>query len=152
MTAASITAKLDAALRKFAPPNRQAYKRLVTRVGGDPLIGLDVSTTVYDTLMDPQPYYTRTGREHLPGDHAQSEDFIASNGAQILADDYIFIVSPTAMALDELQNPSVLVVLKDAAGGEEILRLLDVEPGALAGQDAAYTCYMRSTKRAPGVF
>lgn len=152
MTAASITARLDAVLNKFAPPNRTAYKRLITRVGGDPLTGIDVHTTVYDTLMVPQPYYSRTGRERLPGNHAVGEDFVASSGAQILADDYLFVISPTAMALDELQNPNLLIALKDGAGGEETLRLLDYEPASMSGQDAAYVCYMRSTKHAPGVF
>jgi hypothetical protein len=141
----SLIAKVNSSLRKVSPPDRTAYKRVLARTG-DSLIGRTVATHT-DTLLDPQPYFHRVGREHLPGGHALSETVIDGSNKTVIADDWEFVLSPTAISLQDLQNKDVVIVLKDAAGSEEPFRYLDHEAGGISGTDVVFTVYMRSLKR-----
>lgn len=146
--ATSLIGKLDSILNKFGPFDRIVYKRVITASGVvDSLIGrYSGSETHVDTVLDPQPYYERIGRQHIPGGHAQSMDILVGS-KQLLADDYEFIISPTSMSLADLQDSNTLLVLKNDSGDEEELRLMDVEKNSLQGERVLYTAYYRSQGR-----
>lgn len=137
--------KVNSVLTRFAPPQRTAYKRTIVHTGNEQ-IGRDTQT-VTDVLLSPQPYFHRIGREHVPGGHARAETLVDGSGSALLADDYQFLISPTAMSLADLENPDVQIVLKDSSGNTEVLRFLDQEPAQMQDTDILYTAYMRSVKR-----
>jgi hypothetical protein len=151
MNPQSLVNKLDGVLGKYAPPDRTATKRLLVREGTDELTGIPGTQTSEDTVFAPQPFYSRLGREKLTGGHARFENVVNAAGSQMLADDYIFIFTSTAMSADDLANPDIVVVLTADNGAEETFRLVDFESAGFSGQDVAYICYMRSTKRTVGV-
>jgi hypothetical protein len=101
MNPASLRAKFDAALNKVGPPLRTAYMRTITVTGGDALIGRQTSTTT-DVLLNPQPLYTE-----------QKVAGVLSNGMQVEAGDYHFLISGNSMTLPQLMNKSTRLVLKD---------------------------------------
>lgn len=146
MNAAGIIRKLDNSLRKVTPLGRIAYKRIITRTGGDQLIGRPGTVTYTDTKLDPQPYYNRIGREHVPGGHTNAQTVVDSSGQANITDDWEFLLSPTAISESDLKNNDMLLVLKDS-NGEETFRLLDYESPSGFGQDLAYIGYFRSIKR-----
>lgn len=144
--ASSLIKKLDGVLNKYCPPFMTVYKRQITYGYGDQLIGRALPNTYQDTLLSPQPYYNRMGRERIPGGHAQAID-VVSSGKQTLADDYMFIFSPTAITRDELQDPNISIFFKYPTGEEEPLRLTDMETPGISGTEVIFICYMRSIKR-----
>lgn len=143
--ATSLIAKVNAVLRKTGPMLRLAYKRTYVTTGGDALIGQPGSVVPTDVLMDPQPFYSRLGREHLPGGHMQFDTTVDTAGRAVLADEYVCIISPTAMSLAELQNNNITLVFK-AGADEEIFTITDFESPAMNGQDVVYVVYLRSRK------
>lgn len=140
-----VLTRINAALRKVSPLDRTVYKRTVTRTGGDVLIGRPAAITYSDTLLSPQPLYQRLGR-NVVGDRVPAQEVLANTKEQI-ANDYELLISPTAMALADLQNPDVLLVFKDAAGNEESFRITDREPVSMNGVILMFLTYVRSTKR-----
>jgi hypothetical protein len=145
--ATGLIAKVNAVLKKFTPFERTVYKRAITRTGGDSLTGRKGTVAYVDTVFSPQPAYTRLGRERVPGHQANFENVLTASGVQLTADDYEFLFSPDVLALSDLQNPDIAVVLKDAVGNSETLKYLDHEAPALNGTVVAYVVFMRSTKR-----
>lgn len=146
--ATSLIARLNSVLNKVGPMDRTVYKRTITQQGTvNALLGrYSASPTTVDTKLNPQPYYERIGRQHIPGGHAESMDML-SNGLQLLADDYQFILSPTAVSLAELDTPNTILVLKDAQGNAEEFRLLDTESASMNGLDVVFVAYYRSLDR-----
>lgn len=145
--AQGILAKVDSVLRKFAPLERTAYKRTITRTGGNSLLGRPGAVAVSDVAFDPQPIVTMIGRESVSGGHTQVEHILKSTGSQSTADEYRILFSANSYSRTELENKDILIVLKDASGNEEVLIILDVEPISMNGTDISYTVYARSTKR-----
>jgi hypothetical protein len=139
--------KLNATLNRVGPSNRKAYKRVTTRTGGDALIGRPGAVSHSDTLMNPQPFYHPVGRIHVPGGHAHMETVIDSNNKAKRADDYQFIISPSAISASELETNDVTIVLKADDGSEEVLRLLDQDAPTYQGTNVVYICYYRSVTR-----
>jgi hypothetical protein len=143
--ASGLIKKADALLKRFAPPERTLYKRVVSMTGNE-LIGRTTATYA-DTLMKPQPYFHRIGRQHIPGGHAHAEDVVTASGRNLLADDYEFLISPNALSLADIQNPAVEIVAKDASGNVEVFRILDPDPIQMSGTDILYIVFARSVKR-----
>jgi hypothetical protein len=132
-TAASVVKKIDRVLNRVGPQRRSVYKRTVTRTGGDALIGRQTTTTTTDTLLSPQPVYG-----------AQPTQEIVRTGVSQNVGDYTMLISPTAMSLSEIQNPDVFLVLKDAAGKEEKLRITGYVTQDFKGSSVAYQVSARS--------
>ena len=112
----SIIARLDNALNKVGPQDRTSYMRVITRTGGDDLIGRPGTVTFVDTVFNPQPQYNRPSARNLVGPTAKTEDVSDATGQHVIADRYVFLFSPTAITLAQLKNDDMLIVLKDAAG------------------------------------
>lgn len=166
-SAASIIKKVNAVLTKVGPPTRLVYLRTTDRANADSLTGYAGTTTVTDTLLSPQPYYTRLGRDRITGAHTKSEDAANGAGTISLLDDWIFYISPDAISPEVLSSPDFLLVLKlppqvshfGAApfGGnsesfqtpiqEEVFKLMDVDSAMIYGGSVLNSCYMRSVKR-----
>jgi hypothetical protein len=145
--AEAIVSRLDATLRRFTPTTRTAYKRKVTRTGGSALLGRPGTVTNTDTLLDPQPYFVPIGREPVSGGHAQVESVITGGSKQYTADDYKFLFSPTAYTLAEFQDEDFYIVLKDSAGNEEVLKIMDVRQTDFTNVTVLITVFARPIKR-----
>lgn len=151
-SAQSIINKVNRALSKTGPYSRTVGKRVITRTGGDPLIGIQPQVTYTDTVFSPQPYFSRIGREHIPGGHADWYQYIDANGNQIVADDYEVIFSASMITLDDLENPDVLLTFTDSKGNVEPLRITDPTPLAIFGGDVAFIVYVRSLGEKPAQY
>ncbi|HWT39807.1 MAG TPA: hypothetical protein VN081_00830 [Dongiaceae bacterium] len=150
ISATSLINQVNSVLTQVTPLARTVYLRTVSVSGGDSLIGKVGTSSYTDTLLSPQPYFTRIGREHVPGGHADFYDYIDNNGRQMLRDDYRFIFSPTSVTRDQLENPNNIFALKDSDGNTELLRLVDIEAPAVAGSEVLFVCYLRSVGEVPG--
>jgi hypothetical protein len=144
--ATAIKTKVDTVLRKYMPPDRTTYKRIVTRTGGNDLIGRPGSVTTSDTIFDPQPYYQQIGRRPVSGGRARVETMSTGSG-QRTVDDYKFTFSASAISVADLQGANIQLVLKDSSGNSEVLNILDFDPIAMNNTVIAITVYARSTDR-----
>jgi hypothetical protein len=70
--ATTLISKVDSALNKTKVTDRVVYKRLLSRGGGDPLIGRSGSVTVTDTELQPQPAIFRAPVEITTGANRNS--------------------------------------------------------------------------------
>jgi len=138
----TILAKLDKALRTYAPVDKLVYKRVYTKTGGDALIGRGQTTTSTDTLLDPQPMYRRMTRYPV-GPSARAE-LIITGGETSLGNSFSMMFSATAMPLSDLENPNLIIVFKDTAGNEELFRVTDFEPTGFQGTDVLFIAYIQS--------
>lgn len=131
--------RVDAALKTLGGLTRPAYKRVTTSTGGDSLIGRQGAVTVTDTLFNPQPYYRQLGHR----------DVMLLNGAggQFVADDYKFTFSINALKESDLNAGNTTIVLKDASGNVEVLRIIYFNNESLNQQDVALTVIARSMAR-----
>ena len=146
-SAQAIINKLNATLTRTNAGERTVYKRVVTETGGDKLIGRPGTVTNTDTLLSPQPFFSRLGRDRVPGGHASAETVIDSTGRMVLADDYQVMISPTAMTRDDLSNAQVQLVLVDSAGRQEVLKIDDFIPTVFQGTDCMFLAFCRSVTR-----
>ena len=142
--AENLQATVKSILNKYAPADRQVYKRTITRVGLDALIGRSSVVSVSDELLDPQPYHymidiSSAGRFTFEGTLGPSK--IVNIG------DYVFIISVEALTKEEIQDPDLLLVLVDGDGNEESFRLLEYENPSVNNTEVLYIGYFRSIKR-----
>lgn len=146
--AQSLINSLNGILNQVATAGRTTYMRVYTTGGGDPLTGQGQTPFSTDTLLTPQPYFSRLGHKRTPGmPHLKSEDLVDASGNVFVADAWAFLVSPTAVSAAQLENPNMTFVLVDSLGNEEEMGLIDYEPTSGFGMDLLYTCYMRSLVR-----
>ena len=141
--ASGVLKRVDAALNKVTPINRQVYKR-ITQFTGDSLIGRVTSDTT-DILLVPQPAITQIGRQHLSGARDAVETVINSSGTRLVKDDYTMIVSGDAITEAELQNNNLSFVFK-TVDGEEVLFVMDYSPLEFQGLVIVYEVFVRSVK------
>ncbi len=137
--AAGIITKLEAVLAKVGPPRRAVYKRVVTRAGGDDLIGRPGTVTNADTLLDPQPFYSSLDKE--------AEELNGAGTKVYFPDDLRLVVSPNAMTYAECQSPNTFIVLKDANGVEEQFLIVYPKVLSIEGTDVALIVIIRSVRR-----
>jgi len=125
-------------LIQFAPTgSRKAYKRTISKTGGDQLLDIGVTVTNTDTLLSPQPAFRRLG---------QNMATIAGTSKTVIAD-YVFVFSVEAISRTELLGSTSTIVLKDSSGNEEILYLVDYTDPAVSEVDVAYIGFYRSSDR-----
>lgn len=137
--AAGIINKLNSLLNKYMPLVCVVYKRRLVRSGGDDLIGRPTSVTHVDVQLTPQPYYERLEGGRLDG--------LLKDNISVAVGDYAILFSPDSITLDDLRNKDLVVVLKDSADREEVLRLLSIVPTSINSVNVAYQGYFRSIKR-----
>lgn len=136
--AAAITAKLDSILRRFNITDRAVYIRRSQQSGGDPLTGRGVTTENRDTLMDPQPSVVVAAKNYplvIAGD-ALSPDA-----------EYLLTVSATAMTLEDVSDPSVSILFRNAKNQDEELFITGFQPSFLNGQDISFSLVLSSKQR-----
>mgnify|MGYP007082009807 CR=1 FL=1 len=133
----SLIETVDSILADFAPPDRTVSKRTITRTGSYQLIARSVAVSYADVVLDPQPVYRRVTRN----------DAILSQNTLVLADDYSFVLSVNAITKDELVNKNVVLVLEDASGNEEIVRLIAFIEPAVNLETVAFIAIFRSINR-----
>lgn len=143
--AASLKQRVNAVLNQYAPTYMTAYKRVVTRSGGDDLTGHTGTVTNTDTLLNPQPVYGRALRRQVGGTDAE---IMATSTESKVGQLYEMIVSADAMSITDIESQNVLVVLKDpTTQEEEVYRIADYEPMGVSGGAVAYLLYIRSATR-----
>lgn len=144
--AAGIISKINAALKKTNPTEFLIYKRTIVRSGGDPLIGRPGSVDTTDVLLDPQPIYTRFGRDadgvRQPG---ASDTQAAGGGSALVSNDYEVLVSPNSITTAELTSDNSVFVFKDSESNEEVFRITDYVTQAYQGVVVTITVYLKST-------
>lgn len=135
---ASLIAKVDRAMKSLNVTDRVVYKRLLSREGGDPLIGRGQSVTLSDTELDPQPIV------EVP----TSDNPLLLSGVQMNpATDYLLAISSSAITLTELKNPNVLIAFKDSSDQFEECAVVRFIPVVLEGTVVLYNVLVRSRKR-----
>lgn len=115
----SLRTKVGTVLRRLNATAYPVYFRDVTTTGGDPLLGTGGTTTVTDTLADPQPAV-----DLVPA------DLVASGGEFYQPGDYRMIF---AGSIDRTVLHSRLLRY-----GEEILRPVRIDPVAFGGVIVAW--------------
>jgi hypothetical protein len=146
MNPSSMIAKVNRVMNRFTPIDRTVYLRTVTRTG-DTLIGRAATTSYVDVVISPQPIFSQLGRERLSGGRDTFQLIKTASGKILTADDWEFLFSSDAMPLSTIQNPNVLLVLKNTLGVSEVFDILDFESTGFSGTDILLAVYCRSVKR-----
>ena len=136
--ATGITKRLDSVLTRFNLTDRPVYKRVITRTGGDPLLGKPASVSVVDTLFAPQPAVQAIFNKSI-------DVVVGTSIAQV--GDYLCTFSPTALSRADLANKDMTVVFKDASGTQDELFVEAFGPTVLNGVDVVFDVLIRSKKR-----
>lgn len=142
--ALAIINRVNTIQRKYAPADRTVYKRVITpATGGDPLIGRVGTPTFTDTILDPQPTYSRLARYDVgPGARSQ---MVQDGSTKQVANQYAFLCSPTALSRSDLDNDLLQLLLVDGAGNKEVFEITDYdEPASMGGVDIIFILYARS--------
>lgn len=137
--ATSAIAKISNALRSVNATDRVVYKRLLSRVGGDPLIGKPTTVTVLDTVLSPQPAVFAVNQEQVKNATSQASMSLGS---------YKIIASSESLTKDDLETSNLSFVLKNVAG--ELIEELFIKsytPYILDGVVLAWNIFAVSKKR-----
>lgn len=137
MDGIALQAKVASALNRVGPMTRTALKRVTTETGGDQLIGRDGTIVTSDIVFNPQPVFT----------HVTAKQVLYSNNKLIADGDYRFLFAGGAVSSADLQDPNAVLVLRDSAGMEEILHIIDIQPSTFRGVDVALTVYAHPVER-----
>jgi len=77
---------------------------------------------------------------------ADAQDVDNSSGVRI-AQRYELTVSVNAMSMTDLENPDVLILLKDDLGNQDLYRIDDFEPIAMQGTNISWLVYITNITR-----
>lgn len=135
--AAYIIKRVDNAFKRIGGMSKTVLLRTVTMTGGFPSIGRPGTRTSTDKTPNPQPVYRQLGN------HIAME--LSTAGKQYSANDYRIIFSPNAVKVTDLEDTNVCIILRDALGAEEILRIINVNSQSFQGQDVVIEVIARST-------
>lgn len=134
-----VTGKIQRAADKIGPlDTRKVYKRVRTETGGDSLIGRGTTLVVTDTAFTRQPLFARTGKR---------AELLSTTNNIVTPFDYEFTFTPDQMTSADVQNPNIVIVIKDTAGHTEVLELSRCLPLVLNGTEAAVSAIYRSVSR-----
>lgn len=138
----------------YNPPDRQVYKRIVKRSGGDDLIGRPGSITYQDSVLTPQPFYQRRQQSWPPmniGSNASrdeaAEKLLGPDGKSYAAVAYEILLAPQSITVDDLNNPNLTLLFKFSNGNEEEYEVTDYETVGVAGVDLLIIGYIKSVTR-----
>jgi len=138
-SANALISKIKATLSKVNATDRVVYKRVVTKSGGDPLLGRGVSVSTVDTLLDPQPAVIWP--ETMP-------TLMVSGASLVPAGACYMVVSASAMTRFEVADSTLTIVFKDTISNkEEQYNISGFTPQVFQGTDVAFECALVSKKR-----
>lgn len=122
--ATRLTSKADVLLKKFQlTDTRDCYKRVITRTGGDALLGRPGSVSVVDTILDPPPMVVTLSFQRMQ----HPRNFVAQIGTAdsiALIGDYYCTISPSTLSAEEIANKDMVFVFKDASGATEEMSMI----------------------------
>jgi hypothetical protein len=133
----SLIAKFKRIMTKYNVSDRLVYKRVLTRSGGDPLLGRGGSVMAVDTILNPQPVVGAGVRGPLVG----------SGNTLYTTGEYVCTVLSTAMTRAEVTSKETALVFKDSLGVEEVLYISSFQPSVIEGVDVAFELVLTSKKR-----
>jgi hypothetical protein len=138
-----IRSLVDSVLTEFSPiGDRTVYSRVLVKTGGDALLNTGQTVTSTDTLLVPQPVYSR-----LMFDEG-SFDRVALVGTSYIAPgDYEFVISLNSIDKESLLDSGTQMVLKLADETVEVLKLIGYDAVGVKGMDVVFIGYYRSVKR-----
>lgn len=118
--ATRLTAKADKLLTKYqVTDGRDLYKRVITRTGGDDLLGRPGTVSVVDTLLDPPPMVETLSFQRA--NHARNFlGRIGTTDSIALIGDTFCTISITALSTEELENKDLVFVFKGGPVDEEM--------------------------------
>lgn len=137
----AIVAKVARVMARLNVCDRPAYKRTVTRTGGDPLTGRGVQVVSQDTLLNPQPVVSPTS--------AANQLQLSGDGLSQVGAKYI-LVSASALSRAEVEDPTLSIVFKGTpgnAGAEEVLYIVAFTASLMQGTDIVFELVLSSKKR-----
>jgi hypothetical protein len=136
----SIIKRIDRLLSKTRPFVGKAYKRVVTKSGGDSVTGRNATVSTTDTEFSVPPAVRKV----------TDDDVMRIIGVTVnLVTDLIMTASPTALTASDLTNPNLIIVFKNG-GYEEEFFIVSYNPAALYGGTAIVDALIRSKKRVSG--
>jgi hypothetical protein len=143
--ATSIRDRAAKLLGQFQVTDRPIYKRVITRSGGDALLGRPGTVVKTDTLLNPQPAVTYP-LEQVTKETLAKNLLVLSGGDRVSVGDYILLVSPNAISKEDILNPDVMFVFAPGAKEEEcyVVQLL---PSVMNGIDVIFNVLIRSKAR-----
>ncbi len=146
----AIQAKIDGASRKYNLEDRLIYKRVVSIVTVNPMLETPTSVDITDTLLDPQPFYSRPESLDI-GAFRYPVTVLAADGTAAISNvEYVLFCTPNCLSLSDIQNPTLSIVFKDVQSNEEEFRITDYETIAYQGSTAAIQIYIKSFKKQNG--
>jgi len=133
-----LRSKLDGILKRFTVTDRVVAKRITSSTGGDPLTGRGATSTVVDSVLDPQPAVQVASKEYP----------LVVAGQVLSADaDYFVTVSANSLTRDDVTNPNLSITFTDSAGRVEELFIVGFSPTMLNGSDIEFSLILSSKKR-----
>lgn len=136
-SAASIRAKVDAALGKLQASPYAVYKRVTTSVGGNPLTGAGAVVSSTDTLLVPTPAVEQI---------APDSPLLTTGESMVKAGDWAITASAKSLSMEDLDSPSVRLVLAGASNNN-VLRIVGYSSPSIGGAPVAFMIFARSIKR-----
>lgn len=133
----SIIKRIDKLLSKTRPFVGKAYKRVVTKSGGDSVTGRNAAVSVTDTEFSVPPavrVVTADDAMHVIGTTVNP------------VTDLMMTVSPTALTATDLTNPNLVIVFKNGTFEEEFF-IVFPNPAVIYGGTVVFDVLIRSKKR-----
>lgn len=147
--ATKIISRVNQVLASLNVTNRVVYKRVISRTGGDPLLGRPGAVDIADTVLSPQPAV-----EYVPtivNNRGLNKNHPLVVGGQIaMVGDYLLTMSATSITKDDLENPDTVFALKTTTSEEE-RAVVSYDPAVINGIDVAYFVLVRSVERTSSV-
>jgi hypothetical protein len=134
MNAQTIINKVNGALTKVNGMARAVSLRKYT-ASGDALIGRQTLTPT-DIPVTPQPTYNQLGKRDAM--------LMSADGKQYAADDYKLFFSPSSVQRSDIEDATTQIVLTDADGTQETLRIIFTNWQSFGGQFVLLTMIARS--------
>lgn len=136
--------KVDSRMNQFQVTSRPVYKRLVTRVGGDQLIGRPGSVTRTDTLLSPTPVVQFMDSTSIT--QSNRNPIVVVGSERVAAGDYVVYISSSAITETELLNKDVLIVFKGNTPEDE-RNIAAYDPIVVNGMILTFVVLLRSKTR-----
>lgn len=136
--ATSIINRIGRVLNAVKATDRDVYKRLIVRTGGDPLTGRGVVADTQDILLDPVPEVHVLGPEDC---------FVLTPNGFTADGSLVCTVSSQAVSRAEIQDVDMSVVFKDSDNNEEEFFIADFNFDVFQGELIDFQLLLRSKQR-----
>lgn len=136
--ASGIINRIGRILNKVQATDRDVYKRLLVRSGGDSLTGRGVVADTQDILLKPIPEIHVLGPE---------DSFVLTTNGVTPDGSFVCTVSSAAISRDELEDPDMSIVFKDSNNNEEEFYIASFNFDVFQGQMIDFQLLLRSKQR-----